>query len=97
MDSRTMKIPFVFPPEIKDVKGVALYVSRDDGKTWKLAATTYAEKNTGPFRLLSGSSKEPGVVEFVAPADGVYSFSTQVLMKANPPPTARSSRFSGVL
>ena len=77
-ETRTMKIPFAFPPEVKEVKGVALFVSRDDGKTWKLSSTVTAEKNSS-FKLFG--DKNPGTIEFVAPADGLYSFSTQVLMK----------------
>lgn len=56
------------PDDLRKAAEVRLHVSRDSGKSWKLAATVKPDQ---------------GFVNYTAPQDGVYWFTIQVLDKNN--------------
>ena len=67
IDSRLFKIPIrIDPKREKEIDCLVLWVSSDQGKSWKQAATA--------------SAKDDGF-NFVAPDDGTYWFSLQIVYK----------------
>lgn len=68
VSARQMDIPFrLAPGNNDDIREVDLFVSRDEGKTWTLAATAQAGEDRFPFK---------------APRDGVYWFAVRTTTKA---------------
>jgi hypothetical protein len=68
VSARQMDIPFRLDPASREeVRELSLYVSRDEGKSWTLAATARPEEERFPFK---------------APKDGAYWFAVRTTTKA---------------